>query len=82
MNKNTRRKLLASLGALSLFPLLKLSPFTKKKDLISCAPETVSQKVKMLTQDGVLVEVDMSKIKGNKQKITNKELQSWVKKEI
>ena len=48
----------------------------------SCAPETSVQKVKMLTQDGVLVEVDMSKVKGSKQKISNKELQSWVKKEI
>jgi len=82
MNNDTRRKLLASLGALSLFPLLKFSSLTKKKDLISCAPESASQKVKMLTQEGVLVEVDMSKIKGSKQKITNKELQSWVKKEI
>jgi hypothetical protein len=36
----------------------------------------------MLTQEGVLVEVDMSKIKGNKPKITNTELQAWVKKEI
>jgi hypothetical protein len=82
MNHNNRRKLLASIGALSLFPLLKLSSLTKKKNVISCSPETSVQKVKMLTQDGILVEVDMSKVKGSKQKITNKELQSWVKKEI
>ena len=82
MNNDTRRKLLANIGALSLFPLLKLSSLTKKKNVISCSPETSVQKVKMLTQDGILVEVDMSKVKGNKQKITNKELQSWVKKEI
>ncbi len=73
---------MASIGALSLFPLLKLSSLTKKKNVISCSPETSVQKVKMLTQDGILVEVDMSKVKGSKQKITNKELQSWVKKEI
>ena len=73
---------MASIGALSLFPLQKFNALTKKKNVISCAPETSIQKVKMLTQDGILVEVDMSKVKGSKQKISNKELQSWVKKEI
>jgi len=73
---------LASIGALSLFPLQKFNVLIKKKNVISCSPETSVQKVKMLTQDGILVEVDMSKVKGSKQKITNKERQSWVKKEI
>lgn len=79
---NTRRKLLAGLGALSLFPILKFGFLAKKKDVISCAPETKNQTMKMLTQDGRLVEVDMSKIKGAKEKISNKQLQDWVKKEL
>jgi hypothetical protein len=79
---NTRRKLLAGLGALSLFPILKFGLLAKKKDVISCAPDTKNQTMKMLTQDGRLVEVDMSKIKGTKEKISNKQLQDWVKKEL
>jgi hypothetical protein len=79
---NTRRKLLAGLGVLSLFPILKFGFLAKKKDVISCAPDTKNQTMKMLTQDGRLVEVDMSKIKGTKEKISNKQLQDWVKKEL
>ena len=77
---NNRRKLIASIGTLGLFPLLKLSFLTKKKEVISCAPETKT--MKMLTQDGRLVEVDISKIHGAKEKISNKQLQDWVKKEL
>ncbi len=79
---STRRKLLAGIGALSLFPILKFGFLAKKKDVISCAPETKSQTMKMLTQDGRLVEVDMSKIQGTKEKISNKQLQDWVKKDL
>jgi hypothetical protein len=79
---NSRRKLIAGIGALSLFPLAKLGFFNKKKDVISCAPEAGTKKIKLLTQDGTLVEVDMSKIKSSKQKISNEQLQSWVKKEL
>lgn len=79
---NSRRKLIAGIGALSLFPLAKLGFFNKKKDIISCAPEAGTKMIKLLTQDGTLVEVDMSKIKGSKQKISNEQLQSWVKKEL
>lgn len=80
--KNARRTLLASIGALSLFPLLKLGIFTKERVVISCAPAALPQTVKMLTQEGVLVEVDISKLKGDKHKISNKQLQTWIKKEM
>lgn len=79
---STRRKLLAGIGALSLFPLVKLGFLTKKKDVISCAPDPSNQTIKMLTQDGRLVEVDMSKINGAKQKATKEDLQNWVKKDL
>ena len=39
-----------------------------------------SQTVKMLTEDGKLVEIDIASLPPQKKKITNKELQSWVKK--
>lgn len=80
--KSTRRNLLAGIGALSLFPLIKLGFLTKKKDIIRCIPEQSNQPVKMLTQDGKLVEVDMSRIQGVKQKATKEDLQNWVKKDL
>ena len=80
--KNARRTLIASIGTLSLFPLLKLGIFSKKREVISCAPEAPTRTVKMLTQEGLLVEVDISKLKGDKHKISNKQLQTWIKKEM
>ncbi len=77
---NNRRKLIASISALGLFPLVKLGFLTKKKEMISCAPEIKT--MKMLTQDGRLVEVDIAKLNGAKEKISNKQLQDWVKKEL
>lgn len=77
---NSRRKLIAGLGVLSLFPIAKLATSFKKKDVIACAPEFKT--VKFLTQDGTLVEVDASKINGGKEKISNQQLQSWVNKEL
>ncbi len=78
--KDTRRKLIAGLGILSLFPILKFEFTSNKKEVISCAPEV--KKLRMLTQDGMLVEVDANKIINTKDKISNKALQSWVKKEL
>ncbi len=43
-------------------------------------PESKTQMVKMLTEDGKLVEVDIAALNSEKRKITNKELQNWVKK--
>jgi hypothetical protein len=78
--KNSRRKLIAGLGVLSLFPIAKLATSFKKKEVIACAPEIKT--VKFLTQDGTLVEVDVSKINGGKEKISNQALQNWVIKEL
>ena len=77
---NSRRKLIAGLGVLSLFPIAKLATSFKKKEVIACAPEIKT--VKFLTQDGTLVEVDVSKINGGKEKISNQGLQNWVIKEL
>jgi hypothetical protein len=79
---NTRRKLIAGLGVLGLLPILKFMSFGKKNNVISCAPEINNTTMKMLTQDGRLVEVDISKIKGTKEKISNKQLQDWVKEKL
>ena len=78
--ENSRRKLIAGLGVLSLFPIAKLATSFKKKEVIACAPELKT--VKFLTQDGTLVEVDINKINGGKEKISNVQLQNWVNKEL
>lgn len=79
---STRRKLLVGIGIFSLFPILKFGWFNKKKDVISCAPVSNTKTIKFLTQDGILVEVDASRVTMGKEKISNKQLQFWVKKEL
>lgn len=79
--KNTRRSVLMGIGIMSIFSFLTLGFFNKKKNIISCAPPADDKKtMKFLTQDGQLVEVDLSKINGLKEKASNKELQDWVKR--
>lgn len=77
----TRRKLLAGIGLLSAFSLWKTTGlFFKKKQVTACAPPEEKKTMKVLSQDGRLVEVDISKIKMLKGKISDKELQDWIKK--
>ncbi len=78
--KRVRRSLIAGLGILSLFPFLKSGLFNKRKDVMSCGP-IAQTPVKMLTQDGRLVEIDPSKIASSKGKATTDEMKSWIKKE-
>jgi hypothetical protein len=69
---SSRKKfLLWSAAVFSSFTLLKFISGSKQKK-----PETV----KMLTQDGKLVEVDITNLaSSNRKKITDDELKSWVK---
>ncbi len=77
----TRRKLLAGIGLFSFVSLFKSGLFPKKNPVISCAPPTEKKEtMKVLSRDGKLVEVDVSKIKRIKEKISNEELQNWIKK--
>jgi hypothetical protein len=71
-SKVTRRKLVSWLGVLSLFTIAGAAfrPWKNKSK-----PKTV----KMLTQDGQLVEVDANLLAANSKKISNIELQNWVK---
>ncbi|MEO7307099.1 MAG: hypothetical protein ABIR78_11870 [Ferruginibacter sp.] len=71
-NKNTgRRKFIAwGVASAALFTAVKFILPSKKK------PETV----KMLTQDGKLVEVAIASLPQKKKKITNGELQNWINK--
>ena len=70
-NPAARKKfLLWSLGILSSLTALKyIFPSKKKK----------KDSIKMLTQDGKLVEIDRDRLSGTKRKITDPELKAWVK---
>ena len=88
MNKNlimetnqkdsSRRKFLwGGLGILSTISALKFIIPKKQKVVISCTPTATT--TKMLTEDGKLVEVDISKIKKTGVKVSDKEIITWVK---
>ena len=72
-NKIQSRKKFIGLGisAAALFTAFKFWTPKKKKE---------TKTVKMLTQDGKLVEVDIAALSPKKKKITNKELQNWITK--
>jgi hypothetical protein len=54
---------------------------SKKKPVISCAPPSEKKEtMKVLSRDGKLVEVDVSKIKRIRGKISDEELQNWIMK--
>lgn len=74
LKQNVSRKKFVfwGLGLVSSLSVLKFAFRSKKKD---------TKMVKMLTEDGKLVEVNASLLsENNKKKITNKELQAWIKK--
>ena len=69
-NKQSRRKFIfwgvASAAVISAIKFIR--------------PKQKNETVKMLTQDGKLVEVDIAAIPKSKKKITDKELQNWIRK--
>jgi hypothetical protein len=77
----SRRKLLAGIGILSLFSFWRTGIFNKKKPVISCAPPVQKETMKLLSQDGKLVEVEISQISSKQGKISNQDLQGWIKKQ-
>ena len=69
-DKPSRKKFVFwGIAILSSITALKFLPSTKKK----------KETIKMLTQDGRLVEVDKDRIAASKGKITDAELKAWVK---
>jgi len=75
---NSRRNFLwGGLGVLSALSALKFIIPKKQKIVIPCAP--IATTTKMLTEDGRLVEVDISKIKKTGVKVSDKDVITWVK---
>ena len=70
-NQTDRRKILYWVaGALSVLLFWKYKPKPTKK----------SETVKMLTEDGRLVEIEMKYLKGDRTKLKADEFHSWVKR--
>ena len=69
--KVTRKKFVNWLGVLSLFTVAgaAFKPWKNKN----------TKTVRMLTEDGKLVEIDAKLLAANSKKISDKELQNWVK---
>jgi hypothetical protein len=82
-NLPSRRKFVWGMGILSVFAAIGsftgISVLGKKNSIFS-KPEDKKKTVKMLAQDGRLVEVDASFITAGKKKVTSIELQHWIKK--
>ena len=69
--QSRKKFLLWSAAALSSVSVFKFFGRTKKKK---------TETLKMLTQDGTLVEIDRELMVSSREKISDKELQQWIKK--
>jgi hypothetical protein len=79
-NAESRRKFVWGLGIFSAFAAIAATtglPFFAKRSAKIASKKNI---VKMLTEDGRLVEVDAAMISAKKKKVTNAELQHWIKK--
>ena len=82
-NDTSRRKIIkwSGIGSIALiFSAFKISKLFTKKEAISCG-NIVAKTTKMLTQDGQLVEIEITKISHqNKSRVTNEQLKNWIHK--
>ena len=77
--KENRRHMLTALGALSVLALIKLHILRRRREPVECgAPAKTEPALRLLGQDGRLVEVDPSRITVLKKKISDDELKEWV----
>jgi hypothetical protein len=77
---NSTRKKFLLWGAAIFSSVTALKFFTGSKKPKPVSAGKNSGTVKMLTQDGKLVEIDKELLAAGTKKITDKELQGWVKK--
>jgi len=75
----SRRKFVFGFGVLSLLADKGIT-VAPKKTILGCGPSDKKKTVKMLTQDGKLVEIEEDKLTDQRRKIKDEELQFWVKK--
>ncbi len=78
-----RRRFVWAVGFLSIFTALAAATgfrLPRKKNILECGPEAKKTTVKMLTQDGKLVEIDAALLTAATKKISDAELQQWIRK--
>lgn len=75
-----RRKALAGIGILGLVLIRVRGLLPLKKRIIACAPPVEKKKIRVLSQDGRLMEVDAGSVRTTGKKITNTELREWVRR--
>jgi hypothetical protein len=75
----SRRKFVLGVAVLSVLAAIGITS-APKKIIVSCDPSQKKKTIKMLTEDGKLVEIEEDKLMGQRKKITDEELKSWVKK--
>lgn len=79
LQKSSTRKKFLLWGAALISAVTFSKYFTStKKTVIACGSE--SETVKMLGEDGRLVEIDKKLLASSGKKISNEELQKWIKK--
>jgi len=74
---STRKKFL--LWGAALISVVTFSKFFSPAQKATGGTNEENKTVKMLTQDGRLVEVDKKLLASSSNKVTNKELQQWIK---
>ena len=73
---DSRKKFLIwGAAILSSLAILKLIPGRKKN-----RDDSANETVKLLSQDGKLVEIDKRLLASSMRKVSNEELQQWIKK--
>ncbi|HVU93575.1 MAG TPA: hypothetical protein VHE34_00045 [Puia sp.] len=78
-----RRKLVLGVGLLSILALFSRAikvPGRQGRNGVDCAPGNKGETVKMLTQDGRLVEIDKALLASGGKKVSDEELKRWVKR--
>jgi hypothetical protein len=78
---DSRKKFLKRIGVITLLAAAASSikwPLLYKNKKSTQPGPPLKGKTKMLTQDGRLVEVDISGLSGNSRKLSHEEIQNWV----
>ena len=79
-NPAGRRKALASIGMLALLGIWLKGLLPGKRKDIACAPPAGPKTIKVLGQDGRLMEVDISQARPSGIKVSDPELREWIKR--
>jgi len=74
-----RRKVLAGIGILVLIAL-RVKSLPAKKRIVACAPPSEKKTIRVLSQDGRLMEIDAANGQRTSKKISDTELQEWVRR--